>query len=554
MDPARARATGLAVRGERIAAIGNDDEVGAAGGPNSRLIDLAGQTVIPGLIDTHAHMDREGLRRFYPSLRECRSIADVQAVVRREAAKRPSGEWIVLLPLGEPPFHMQQAELLAERRFPDRRDLDAAAPDHPVLIRAPWGYWSNRPPFVHVLNSAALQRCGIGRGATSPHRPVQVELDGDGEPTGRVLESHFSSIAEYGVLAGTPRVTPTLRRRALLDAMRLSAAAGTTAVYEGHGVADELRETYADLHASGEQTVRAYLSLALPPWRSTADVDRFAAEASRIAGDRGHGDAMLTLGGVFLAYGGDDDVRAACDAAWPYTGWAAFKEQAVAPDEYAELCRILARHRLRVGTIVGGAAASTDTLDRVLSVWESVDREYPIRDLRWVLVHTALLDVARDAPRVRGLGAVITTQPSSYLHRSGLDAVRRGVAPADLMPYRDWTSERLHWALSTDNKPYDMFFTIWTAMARREMTRGEIIGPAQRIGFDDALRAATLDGAYASFAERDRGSLEVGKLADLVVLADDPSKMAPDAAKDMRPVATLIGGRVASDSEGLFGP
>lgn len=550
MDGERRVVSAIAIADERIVALG-DDEVARSAGSRARIIELAGRTVIPGFVDTHAHMDREGMRRAYPSLRGCRSVSDVLDVVRREAATRRPGEWVVLGPLGEPPFHMEQAETLAEGRLPDRRELDAAAPDHLVWIRAPWGYWSNRPPFVHVFNSRALGICGIGRGATSGNPRVEIELDAAGEPTGRIAETHFSSILEF-VVSGVPRVTRAQLRDALLTGMRASAAQGTVAVYEGHGVSEDLRAVYEDVHAAGEQTIRAYLTLALPPWRSMAEMERFAAEAARIAGGRGRGDDLLTVGGVFLAYGGDSAVREASDAAWPYTGWAAFKEQCVSPDEYLELCRIFARHRLRVGTIVGGAAATFDTIDRVLSTWEAVDATTPMRDLRWVLVHTALLDRARDVPRIRRLGAVITTQPSSYLHRSGLDAVASGVAPNDLMPYRDWVADDLRWSLSTDNKPYAMPFTIWVAMARREMREGRVLGPDQRIGFGDALAAATIEGAYASFAEERRGSLEPGKLADLVIADRDPTTDV-DAVRDLTAAATMIGGRAVHDPSGLLG-
>src|SRR3954464_13754882 len=149
VDAAFSTARALAVKGRRIVALGDDADVLATAGTATRRgaprraaaaapprVDLGGRTVLPGFVDTHAHMDREGLRHAYRHLQDCRSIADVQAVVRREAARRSPGEWIVLGRLGEPPFHLAPEQTLAERRYPDRRDLDAAAPDHPVWIRS----------------------------------------------------------------------------------------------------------------------------------------------------------------------------------------------------------------------------------------------------------------------------------------------------------------------------------------------------------------------------------------------------------------------------------
>src|SRR5215471_8868154 len=140
LDRRRPAATALAIADGRIVATGGRADVRAWKGRRTRVVDLAGATVIPGLVDAHAHLDREGLKRIGPSLERCRSIADVQAVIRQLAARRPRGEWIVTMPLGVPPFYLDPPAGLAERRWPNRADLDAAAPEHPVYIRGIWGY------------------------------------------------------------------------------------------------------------------------------------------------------------------------------------------------------------------------------------------------------------------------------------------------------------------------------------------------------------------------------------------------------------------------------
>ena len=170
VDVAGTAAQALAVKGNRVAAVGSSLHNPPLGGPNKGRLAVGGRTVVPGFIDTHAHLDREGLRRAYPDLQACRSIADVQEVVRRAAAGTPPGEWIVLLPPGQPPYHMAPEQSLAERRFPNRHELDAAAPDNPVWIRSIWGLWNNTPPFVHVLNSAGIRACGITRHTPPPRR------------------------------------------------------------------------------------------------------------------------------------------------------------------------------------------------------------------------------------------------------------------------------------------------------------------------------------------------------------------------------------------------
>src|SRR5207237_7826350 len=103
--------------------------------------DVRGATIVPGLVDAHAHLDREGLKSVYPSLARCRSIAEIRGLVRRLAAATPKGEWIVTMPVGTPPFYQDAPGGLADKRWPTRADLDAAAPEHPVSVRGIWGYW-----------------------------------------------------------------------------------------------------------------------------------------------------------------------------------------------------------------------------------------------------------------------------------------------------------------------------------------------------------------------------------------------------------------------------
>jgi predicted amidohydrolase YtcJ len=535
-------AQAVAVTGDRLVAVGSTEDVLELAGPRTRRIDVGGRTVVPGFVDTHAHLDREGLRRAYPNLQACRSIADVQDVVRRAVDGKAPGEWVVVLPPGEPPYHLAPEQTLAERRYPTRHELDAVAPNSPVWIRSIWGLWNNAPPFVHVLNTAALHACGITAHTPPPTSTVEIERDAStGDLTGRILERHLWPAAEFTILRAAPRFTHALRTRALAEAMRLSAAAGTTRVFEGHGAAAELQRVYKELHDLGQQTVRAYLPISLPPWGTLREAESMMAVWAHLGRGPGFGNDWLAIGGLYLEYGGHPEVAAANRAAWPYTGWAGFTEQCNDPATYRALCRAAARHRLRVATV---GLASTDA---VLSIWEDVASEYPIHDLRWVLVHGREMEPARDYPRLRRLGCVVTTQPSSYVYRSGMALVRGGVDPERLMPHRDLVEEGIPWALSSDNKPYWLMFTLWVAVTRRAMGEDAVVGPGQRVGVRDALRALTAAGAYTCFAEQRSGSLEPGKLADLLVLSDDLLRVEPDGIKDVQVDLTVVGGRIVHD-------
>src|SRR5215831_17037030 len=152
----------IAVRSDRIVAVGDDATLLKETAPTTRLIDLKGGAVLPGFFDAHPHADREGLKaRGGIPIAGLHSVADIVDVVRRAAQTTPPGDWIVLMPMGEPPHeYISRPEQLRDGRFPNRHDLDAAAPDHSVYIRAVWGWWSRRP-FPSVANSMALTRAGV---------------------------------------------------------------------------------------------------------------------------------------------------------------------------------------------------------------------------------------------------------------------------------------------------------------------------------------------------------------------------------------------------------
>jgi len=179
LDKTSSIASAIGLRDGVIAAVGPEELVSKGKGPNTRVLDVTGKTIIPGLFDAHPHMDRHGLKsRGGISLAGCNSIAEIQDVIRKAAKRTPPGEWIVLMPMGTPPTdYVYRPEQLVEGRFPTRHDLDKAAPDHPVYIRAPWGWWSHRP-FPSVANTAAMQIAGVTANTQLPYNTVAVAEDG----------------------------------------------------------------------------------------------------------------------------------------------------------------------------------------------------------------------------------------------------------------------------------------------------------------------------------------------------------------------------------------
>ncbi len=539
LDGEAGRTQAVAIAGDRIRLTGTNEGALANRGMKTRVVDLAGRTVIPGLIDGHAHMDREGLRDIFPSLEGARSIADILDRVRGLAAQTPPGEWIVTMPIGTPPYYFNPESTLAEGRFPTRTDLDEAAPDHPVYIRGIWGYW-DKPPITSVANSLALRRAGVTRDTPSPASSVEIEHDADGEPTGRFREHVPTPVLEFTTFRDVPRFTHEHRVRGLKAAMGRALSAGTTSVYEAHGVAPEVQRVYRQLHDAGELIVRANLVLS-PGWATAAEGVEIIERWLPFASGRGTGDDWLRFGGIYLGLGHPTDVTRTLFGGLPYTGWAGFVEQEFIEADYRALCLAAAANNIRIHTL----ANNGKVLAAVLDVLEAVDRVHSIRHLRTVMEHI------RDAPpgtlrRMRDLGAMATTQPSAYVWKSGAAFVEAGGDPDGLCPHADFDAEGLPWALSTDNKPYSTLWALAAAVERRDRG-GQVLGERQKISPLRALRALTIDAARLSFDEDRKGSIEAGKLADLAVLESNLLELTPDEIRNLPVPMTIVGGRVVHE-------
>src|SRR5215470_15693412 len=196
VDSAFTIAQAIAIVGDRILAVGSDAAMSPHAGPATRIIDLKGETVIPGITDGHAHLDREALRNVFPSLGRVRSIGDIQNRIAELARGRRPGEWIVTMPIGDPPYYLDVPDILAEKRWPTRQELDAAAPDNPVYIRSIWGFWRGTMPLVSCANTQALERAGITRDTVSPVETLTIVKDRNGDPTGVFIEQEMQPITE----------------------------------------------------------------------------------------------------------------------------------------------------------------------------------------------------------------------------------------------------------------------------------------------------------------------------------------------------------------------
>lgn len=536
LDAASGTVEALAISGGVIVAAGADAKVMGLAGAATRVVDLEGRVAVPGFYDAHPHLDRMGLRdRSGVRIAHCRSVAEICEAIAQAAAHTPKGEWIVTLPMGAPPEdYVFEPGQLAEGRFPDRHDLDRAAPDHPVYIRSPWGWWT-RLPLPSVANSRALALAGVTRETPAPHK-VEIVRDASGEPTGVFLERNRAPILEYTLMGCVPKFTYEDRYQALRYAVRAASAVGITGAFEGHGVTPQIFDAYRRLEAAGELTVRMQLTLSAP---TAAFGDAKISEmldvwALTLAGrGRDIGTAGLLREEAVCLDVADPDAARIIARGYPYEQWAGHFYQSLPQERLIALGIEAARRGIRVCTLV------CYELERVLQAFEAIDRVVPIRDKRWVAVHVT--DASDDQlARMKTLGLVATVTPTfMWMAEDRFNLAKLGPRGT---PIRRLLDAGIPVALSTDGVPHSMLFAVWEALARWDNDGKRQLGESG-LSREEALRLSTVAGHYLTWDEGRRGPLAPGYAADIAVLDEDPLTCPLERIKSIGVARTFVGGR-----------
>jgi predicted amidohydrolase YtcJ len=508
VDDRQPKAEAVAIAGGRLFAVGSNDDVLNLATAATRKIDLEGKTVVPGFIDAHTHLGYSGLRHLTRLDCDLRSIDAIKGAIRAYAQETPVSDWVT-------GFKYDDTKT-AEGRALTREDLDEVAPEHPVFIE-------HRGGHTAYVNSLALERAGITEDTPDPQgghrgRDASGRLNGKLEENaaftmGNLLPSDFS---REQAREGVKLITEMMAR------------SGVTSAHDALGSPDDLR-FYQDSREADELALRVY-----------ALIDVQYLDAMIEAGVRtGLGDEWVKVGPVKLLCDGSISERTA-RLSEPFVG---------SPDDYgiivteeSELYE-QARKAHAAGWQVAVHANGDVGIDITLRVLERVQQELPREDPRFRLEHCTVINDDLIA-RIRALGA-IPNPFSTYVYYHGEKMIYYGAGRLEHMfAVRSFLDAGIKVTQTSDYPPgpFEPMMALQSSVTRTDMN-GTTWGASQKVSVLEAIRVGTLHGAHASYEENDKGSLEAGKLADLVVLGQDPTEVDPSTLIDIPVERTMVGGR-----------
>ena len=508
MNGTEPRAQAVAIAGGRFLAVGSNSDVLNLAGPGARKLDLTGKTIVPGFIDAHSHPADAG--RLHLRMVDCdlRSIREILAALRERAAKTPPGDWVLGFKYDDTKTEEGRPLTIA--------DLDAV-PDHPVHIQ-------HRGGHTAYANSLAFRKAGIDEKMPDPPGGKIDHDPATGKLSGRVAESANSYFEKVIPL----NFTRDDCREGVKLISKMLAKTGITSAHEAQGTPEDLR-AYQDAHEAGELLYRAYCL-----------INYHYLEQMLEAGVRtGLGDEWVRVGAMKLVCDGSISERTARLSA-PYEG---------RPNDYGILVMTEdelythARKAHLAGWQIGTHANGDVGIDTALRVYERLQREAPRRDPRFRLEHCTVVNDGLIA-RIKALGA-IPTPFSTYVYYHGEKMRYYGAERLNHMfALRSFLDAGIRPTQASDYPPgpFEPMMALQSEVTRTDM-KGNVWGPKQRITVEEAIRVGTLHGAYASYEENIKGSIEAGKLADLVVLGRDPLR--EDSSKLIAiPIErTMVGGR-----------
>lgn len=505
--------TAVAVKNGVIVAVGDDEVRNGYTAPTS--IDLHGHTLMPGFMDTHIHI--QGAPKRWIELSGTTSISQLQDQLRKKVEQLGAGEWLTGSNWNE--------ALFAGKRNPTKEDLDAAAPNNPVVLTRAGGHSS-------VGNSKALQLAGITRSTPDPAQGL-IEHDANGEPNGIIRERNDL----YTRLV--PRDTPAQMRPTYIAALKRQLRMGITSmivagasIEEGQGFSyPEFLSIYKE---HGADLPRAAVQINYP-----------GAEQLKAWGHKtGDGDDRLRVGSIGEAA---FDGGFTGPTAWTledYKGLPGFRGKGRFTDQEAlEMVETGAKLGWQFGVHAIGDAA----IQQAVKIYDQVLTKYPKQDHRWYLCHFTIMPPADTMATMAKDNILIAQQPNFLYNLEGrYVATMEG---AHLQHNNSVTTPLgygLFMAFGSDNLPIGPMVGLYAATSRKGSS-GTVYGAEEKVSMVDAIRMYTRNGPYFTWEEHKKGTLEVGKFADLIVLDQDPLAVAPERILDIRVDMTIVGGKILYD-------
>ena len=517
MDQAKPTATALAISGNMIAAIGDNSLIKRYNANNPRLIDLEGKTVIPGLVDTHIHAIRGGQTyNFETYWYDKTKLSDALQALQNAADEKPKGEWVAVVGSWLP-------EQFEEKRAPTTAELSAVAPNHPVYIQYLYDY--------ALVNESGIEALQLNSAAPSVPQGISIERDADGKATGKLL----GHIGSYNALfAQMVPVDPQSRLQSLQSFFSDLNSAGMTGFIDPSAGPASAYDSLFTLQREGKLTIRA--GYRIPAMKAGAEAEWFE---NIMAFRQPHYDTgMISFVGI-----GESIVAAMNDGVQMGPG---FTSPQKAKDELLKVASFAAERQvpLEIHAYTDDAAAD------ILTVFETVNKTYPLKDLRWSLAHLNT-GSEKTLDRMKQLGLSYTVQMGPYFEGPAILKANSAEVAAKSPPTRAAVDKDILVAGGTDSTRIGIF-GIWQAIEYHVTGRslGGVIQKSddQLLTREEALALYTKNAAWIGFAEQKRGTLEAGKQADLAVL-DKPFLTIPaDEIDTIRSVLTIVDGNIVHET------